>query len=101
MAAQTLRNLTAGRAFINFVDQSGMHAGLISVPNIPERNLPLPAFELLRERVMAASTAATPTDIALQLVARRERDLVARAIADRTKEPETTAGYRTKKEAPE
>jgi hypothetical protein len=97
MAAQTLRNLTAGRAFINLVDRSGMHAGLISIPNVQACSVPPEAFDLLRERIMARSSASIPSDLARECVAGRERDLIAKAAADRTKEPETTAGYRTKK----
>lgn len=100
MAAQTLRNLTAGRAFINFVDRSGMRAGLISVPNVRATMLSDEAFAKLRERVLEASAAAVASDTAREHVAYRERMLIESAAADQGKEPESPAGYRTKKKRP-
>jgi hypothetical protein len=90
MAAQTLRNLGTGRAFINYVGRSGMVAALISVPRISEHTLPPAAFASLRERVLARSTAATSVAEAARLVEAREQMLLAaRAKAEEIPEPET------------
>jgi hypothetical protein len=57
MAAQALRNLTTGRAFVNFVDGSGMKAALLTVPNVKTYTLPETEFEELRRRVDASPSA--------------------------------------------
>jgi hypothetical protein len=90
MAAQTLRNLGTGRAFINYVGRSGMTAALISVPRISEHTLPAQAFALLRERILSRSSAATSIAEAARLVDVREQMLLAaRAKAQDVPEPET------------
>ena len=99
-AAQTLRNLTTGRAFINFVDHGGMRAALISVPNLRAITLSDEAFASLRAQVLEASPAATRSDVAGEHVVRRKRALMQQAATAQDKEPENPAGYRTKKKRP-
>ncbi len=101
MAAQTLRNLLTGTAFINFVDQSGMKAALLRVPEVksfaPERR----AFEILRARVLADSPSALPAAEAQDNVIRRHERLVALA-AQRllSREPDKPSDFRVKKLRP-
>jgi hypothetical protein len=100
-AAQTLRGLKTGTAFINFVDAGGMRAALLTVPNV-EGYAPSPeAFEVLRANVLAASPSATSIEVARQQIEDRERNLLARSRLVRPSEPETPAGYRTKRKRPE
>jgi hypothetical protein len=118
MAAQTLRNLTTGMAFINFVDATGMHPGLLRVPDV-HSFAPEPAvFDELRRHVLSHSVAATPEARAAERIRDREQRLLAaakRALeppepqrpaeyrvqkSRPAPEPKSPAGYRTKKERP-
>jgi hypothetical protein len=58
-AGQTLRSLVTGKAFINFVDGSGMQAGLLSVPPVQSHAPSGAQFEELRARILDESPSAT------------------------------------------
>jgi hypothetical protein len=97
-AAQTLRGLTAGHAFINFVDADGMHAALIKVAPVQSCAPSHEEFEPLRERILNASPSASPISEAIEHIESRQRELL--AAAERTRapaEPDTLAGFRIKK----
>jgi hypothetical protein len=101
MAAAVLRNLTAGRAAISFVDGAGMKTAALTVANVNSRALPPAEFDALRARVLDASPSATRVDTAATNVAAREKALIAEA--GRTVmhcEPPTPAGYWVKKNRP-
>ena len=90
MAAQSLRNLPTGVAYINYVGQSGMVPVLLTVPRISEHPLSAEAFASLRERVLSRSSAATPIEEAILLVSNREQKMLdARRKAEEIPEPET------------
>jgi hypothetical protein len=90
MAAQTLRNLATGRAFVNYVGAAGMMPMLLTVPQIAEYPLSAEAFAALRERLLSQSIAATPIGRAALLVEEREKMLLDRAEQNRAvAEPET------------
>src|ERR1700676_3592471 len=90
MAAQTLRNLATGQAFINYVGRSGMVPVLLTVPRISEHPLSAEAFAALRERMLSQSSAAMPIAEAARLFAVREqRLLTARKSSEDKPEPET------------
>ena len=98
MAAQVLRNLTTGRAAVNFVGASGMKTASLRVANVESYALPEEQFDELRARVLDASPSASPIDQAREHVAERQRMLIEAAGQDRIGvEPETPAGFRTKK----
>jgi hypothetical protein len=101
MAAQTLRNLKTGTAFINFVDATGMKAALLAVPDV-KSYAPAPEdFERLRSRVLEASPSASRTEDAHQNVERRKQRLIEvseRAL--RPPEPSAPADFRVKKSRP-
>jgi TraM recognition site of TraD and TraG len=97
-AAQTLRGLTTGKAFLNFMDKSGPRAGLLTVPNVDSRAPSETEFEALRARVFALSPSASPIAEARAHVARRQLRLAESAEQARAPvEPETPAGFRTKR----
>jgi hypothetical protein len=116
MAAQTLRNLPTGRAFVNYVGNAGMMPMLLTVPHIADCNLSAEAFGTLREHILSRSLAATPTGRATFLVAERERMLLDRGERELREpatyrvtapagarvqvEPEAPAGFRNKKKRP-
>ena len=52
MAAQALRNLTTGRAAVNFVGATGMRTASLSVANVESYALPEEQFDELRSRVL-------------------------------------------------
>ena len=99
MAAQTLRNLTTGTAFVNFVDATGMKAALLTVPNVQSYAPPPEEFERIRFGMLEASPSALPSKDARQVVARRKDILIDRAQrALLPPEPRSPAAYRVKKE---
>jgi len=101
MAAQTLRTLTTGRAFVNFVDASGMKAALLTVPNVRTCALPTAEFEELRRRVLDESPSALPVDEARTYLEERKRALISQAQASRAAaEPDEPGEFRHKKKRP-
>jgi hypothetical protein len=97
MAAQVLRNLTAGRAAISFVDALGLKSEELTVANVVSCVSDSHTFNEIRERVFEASPSALRSEEARRVVAQRERDLMALAGEARDMpEPDTPAGYRTK-----
>lgn len=86
MAAQTLRNLPTGRAFINYVGRAGMTPALLTVPRISEHPLSAEAFASLRERILSNSAAATPAALAIAAVNAREQEFL--NLKARVEEPE-------------
>ena len=90
MAAQTLRNLPTGQAYINYVGASGMMSALLIVPRISEHPLSAETFATLRERLLSQSAAAMPIAAATRLVEEREqRLLAARRTVEEEPEPAT------------
>ena len=101
MAASVLRNLTAGRAAISFVDATGMKTAALTVANVDSRAPAPTEFDAIRLRVLDASPSATRLDTAIANVAAREQALIAEAVYTLTPcEPLGPAGYRVKKERP-
>ena len=97
MAASVLRNLTAGRAAINFVDSEGMKAGSLTVANVEAYALPQVQFEALRERVPDASPSAVRIEQAAANVVDRHSSLKTFIANTQPTEPETPAGFKTKR----
>jgi Type IV secretion-system coupling protein DNA-binding domain/Helicase HerA, central domain len=95
MAAQTLRTLTTGRAFVNFVNASGMQAALLTVPNVQSVALPDNEFETIRATLLDRSPSAVDSDTAQAHVVDRQAKLLSRAAQDQP-EQEPTA-FRHKK----
>jgi hypothetical protein len=73
MAAQTLRNLPTGSAFLNYVGARGMVATLLVVPRVSDYRLSNNEFALLRETILSKSDAAIPASLAAAHVEARER----------------------------
>ena len=96
-AAQTLRSLVTGKAFINFVDATGMQAGLLTVAPVQSRAPGGAEFEELRAHILDASPSSARIDAARVHVADRRRALIEEAEKLRSREPASPAGYRTKK----
>ena len=96
-AGQTLRSLVTGKAFINFVDGSGIQAGLLSVAPVQNRAPRGAQFEELRARILDESPSATRIDEARAHIANRRRALIEAAENLRNREPASPAGYRVKK----
>jgi hypothetical protein len=96
-AGQTLRGLTTGKAFINFVDATGMKADLLTVPQVQNRAPQAAEFEELRAHVLDMSSSASCIDAARAYVADRRRALIEEAEKLRSREPASPDGYRVKK----
>ena len=90
MAADALRSLTAGRAYVGFVDQAGRKSGFLVVPLIQTPELPQPAFEALRARMLEASPSAEAAEKAGALLLERERMLMRAARVVEIPPPDPT-----------
>jgi hypothetical protein len=89
-AAQTLRNLPTGTAFINYVGAHGMVATTLVVPPVRAYPLSNDAFVALRERFLSQSAAAMPAAVAAAEVDARERTFLSFTTdTDEEVEPET------------
>jgi hypothetical protein len=90
MAADSLRALTAGRAFVGFVDQAGRKSGFLTVPLVQTPDLPQAAFEALRARMLEASPSAEDAQKAAELIFERERMLIRAARIVEVPPPDPT-----------
>ncbi len=92
LAAQMLRRLSTGEAFVNLVTRTGMLATRLSVPEVKGRMLSKDELADLRRRVLEGSSSAIPIGEAVANVAERERRLIAEArqLAELSWEPEPT-----------
>jgi hypothetical protein len=95
MAAQALRSLKTGRAFVNFVGPQGMEASLLTVPNVRTCAVSAAQFHEVRKEILNASPSALPVAEARAHVEARERELLAKIANERAAEEPTT--FRTKK----
>jgi hypothetical protein len=101
MAAQMLRCLKTGSAYIRYFDRTGARETFLAVPAVVEHTIAETAFEELRDRVLAASPAASTAEAAREHVAARERAIINAATLARTPpEPTTPAEYRIKRNRP-
>lgn len=92
MAAQTLRNLATGTAFVNYVGAAGMVPVLLTVPRFSGRTLTAEAFAALRSRLLSASRSAISAEQAASLVERREQSLL---LANAAPSPPEPTAFRT------
>ena len=74
MAGHMLRTLKIGTAYLNYIGKHGMVSTIVTVPPIfTEQH---ENFNALRDKVLADSSAAVPTDKALALIADRHKNIV-------------------------
>ncbi len=76
MAAQALRSLPTGAAFVSYVGRRGLVASHLAVPRVAEYPLTNDGFEALRKELLARSPSALPADMAEALVEERERSFL-------------------------
>jgi hypothetical protein len=76
MAAQKLRGLAAGEAYVSYVDQDGMHSARVRVPLVKQVAVADPTFVGIRALMLSRSPSALPTPDAAAQLDRREQDLV-------------------------
>jgi Helicase HerA, central domain len=81
LAAQTLRALGAGQAYLHFVDAGGMKAARVQVPHVQQRIVPDAVFAQLRGRILASSAFALTTDFAIKAIDEREQELFTRCAS--------------------
>jgi hypothetical protein len=91
MAAQALRNLKTGVAYLNYVGPNGMVSTLFKVPEIAPSTLSAEAFNSIRSKALATSSAALATNQALSLISDRHAELSARCRREPTPEAPTRA----------
>ncbi|RXH12330.1 DUF87 domain-containing protein [Bradyrhizobium guangzhouense] len=88
MAANKLRSLTTGTAFINYVDHTGMNAALLQVPYREMPTLSAEEFARVVDAVCAKSPSALPVDEAQERAQRRKQVLIQAARMRRLPPPE-------------
>src|SRR5262245_6743062 len=96
-AAQTLRSLTTGKAFINLVDGTGMKAGLLTVPPVQSRAVQPAELDEIRACILDASPSAMRIEAARAHATDRRLALTDLAAKQKSQEPPSPEGYRTKK----
>jgi Type IV secretion-system coupling protein DNA-binding domain len=72
LAAQMLRNLKTGSAFLNYVGAHGMIATPFVVPHVRDYQLSDNAFKKLRDRILSKSPSAIPALLASERVEQRQ-----------------------------
>jgi hypothetical protein len=80
-AAQMLRSLPAGQAYMHFVDAEGAKAARVQVPRVKQVVMPDGAFLQLREQIMRGSPFALTTAAASGAIQRREHALFVQCAA--------------------
>jgi DNA-binding Lrp family transcriptional regulator len=100
-AAQLLRCLKAGQAYVRYFDADGARETFLTVPRVTECAISDAEFATIHSSVFAASPSASQAAVAREKVAERERTLIAEARAALVPpEPESAAGYRVKRSRP-
>jgi hypothetical protein len=101
MAAQMLRCLNTGLAYVRYFDRMGARETFLAVPRVTECVIADDEFGALRDRVLAESPSASPTDQARERVAAREQAVInAAREASVPPEPSAPADFRVKKSRP-
>lgn len=97
MASTALRSLRSGYAAISYVDAGGLKSAALAVANVDSFALPDRLFDQLRTFVFNRSPSAMRYDEAMANIADRHQKLLSMVQRVRSREPETPAGYRTKR----
>ena len=101
MAAQRLRALKTGMAFINYVDHTGANSALLQVPLRKTRPLSAERFAAVRDSIFAKSPSALPVEQARACLGDRRAALIAAARIRRLPPPEPLEAREFRVPAPE
>lgn len=95
-AAQALRSLPAGQAFMHFVDAEGMKSARVQVPLVQQIAVSAERFAQLRERILEDSAFTTRTAEADRALGEREEALLreAQRLKDRVQELAEPGNFR-------
>ncbi len=95
-AAQMLRSLTAGEAFVSFVDDTGMRSGRIRVPLAKPLPVSDTTFTAIRTLLFSRSPSALEAPAAAALLEENEKQLIAdaRALLEPASEPIASREFR-------
>lgn len=95
-AAQALRSLPAGVAYLNFVDAEGMKSARVQVPRVAQIAVSAARFAQLRDGILERSAFATRTAEAEHMLVGREEALLkeAQRLRDRMQELEEPSNFR-------
>lgn len=96
MAAQQLRSLTVGEAYLSYVGMDGWRGTRLSVPRVGSPRISAEGFSTIRERIFAASPSALPALDAQNAITQRERKLIdgAKLLNQSPPEPEEPKEFR-------
>lgn len=89
-AAQALRSLAAGEAFVSFVDEAGLRAARVRVPRVKQLAVSDRTFSAIRSLIFSKSSSAIESSLAVAELAERERQLIAEAAQAKVRAPEPT-----------
>jgi len=95
-AAQALRSLPAGQAFMHFVDAEGMKSARVQVPLVQQVTVSAERFTELRKRILERSAFATRTAEAERALGEREEALLreAQRLKDKVQELAEPTNFR-------
>ena len=95
-AAQALRSLPAGQAFMHFVDAEGMKSARVQVPLVNQVIATNERFAQLRAHILERSAFAKPTETAIRAISEREEALLreAQRLKDRVHELVEPSNFR-------
>jgi hypothetical protein len=95
-AAQTLRALPAGQAYMHFVDAEGIKSARVLVPLVTQITVSADTFARLRERIFERSAFAVRTADADRLLGEREEALFrdAQRLKDKVRELAEPSNFR-------
>jgi hypothetical protein len=97
LAAQMLRSLAAGEAYLSFVDERGMHSARVQVPRVKQLSVGNDTFARIRTLVFCKSPSAVETAKATAHLQWQEERLLAEAAAltqTTPAEPDTPKDFR-------
>jgi hypothetical protein len=98
LAAQKLRGLAAGQAYISYTDERGIQSARVTVPRVKQIAVSDGTFAGIRALIFSHSPSALPVTAAIEQLDHRERELLSAAasLAQDSDPPDAVEDFRVK-----
>ena len=98
LAAQKLRSLAAGQAYISYTDERGIQSARVTVPRVKQIAVSNATFAGIRAMIFSHSPSALPVTTAIEQLDDRERKLLSAAasLAQDSNPPDAAGNFRVK-----
>jgi hypothetical protein len=98
LAAQKLRGLAAGQAYISYTDERGIQSALVTVPRVKQIAVTDGTYAGIRALIFSHSPSALPVTTAIEQLDDRERKLLSAAalLAQDSNPPDAVEDFRVK-----